>query len=244
MRYPPDTSPDAPPPAVPSPPKGTSSSSSSSRTSASRPTASRPPTGPSLGAPPKESQGRSAWAPSPEPGPKSSLKSHLKRNPKPHLRQKQLRWARVSLERERKRRRPQGAASDRVPSCAHSYSTAASVLRAGTGCWDPKLDRALKKFNEAFVGKVVLPPCWVGCPPLRVRPPPPDAPSVTCPKQCRRTGTLQSHFCNSDLGKKPVPQLCPSRAYNRSCPQSSPPNSGSSPALASSFTSRPSLPQW
>ncbi|KAG5195374.1 hypothetical protein MJG53_018309 [Ovis ammon polii x Ovis aries] len=27
----------------------------------------------------------------------------------------------------------------------------------------------------------------------------PDAPSVTCPKQCRRTGTLQSHFCNSDL---------------------------------------------
>ncbi|XP_044791572.1 procollagen C-endopeptidase enhancer 1 isoform X3 [Bubalus bubalis] len=28
----------------------------------------------------------------------------------------------------------------------------------------------------------------------------PDAPSVTCPKQCRRTGTLQSHFCNSDLG--------------------------------------------
>eukprot|EP00069_Balaena_mysticetus_P002826 bmy_16115T0 len=27
----------------------------------------------------------------------------------------------------------------------------------------------------------------------------PDAPSVSCPKQCRRTGTLQSHFCNSDL---------------------------------------------
>lgn len=135
MRYPPDTSPDAPPPAVPSPPKGTSSSSSSSRTSASRPTASRPPTGPSLGAPPKESQGRSAWAPSPEPGPKSSLKSHLKRNPKPHLRQKQLRWARVSLERERKRRRPQGAASDRVPSCAHSYSTHERCFCAKGGHW-------------------------------------------------------------------------------------------------------------
>ncbi|KAM9056561.1 procollagen C-endopeptidase enhancer 1 isoform 2-T2 [Megaptera novaeangliae] len=27
----------------------------------------------------------------------------------------------------------------------------------------------------------------------------PDASSVSCPKQCRRTGTLQSHFCNSDL---------------------------------------------
>ncbi|XP_066868054.1 procollagen C-endopeptidase enhancer 1 isoform X1 [Kogia breviceps] len=26
-----------------------------------------------------------------------------------------------------------------------------------------------------------------------------DAPSVSCPKQCRRAGTLQSHFCNSDL---------------------------------------------
>ncbi|KAM7149741.1 procollagen C-endopeptidase enhancer 1 [Molossus nigricans] len=27
----------------------------------------------------------------------------------------------------------------------------------------------------------------------------PDAPSVTCPKQCRRTGTLQSNFCTSNL---------------------------------------------
>ncbi|CAK6444530.1 unnamed protein product [Pipistrellus nathusii] len=27
----------------------------------------------------------------------------------------------------------------------------------------------------------------------------PDAPSVTCPKQCRRTGTLQSNFCASNL---------------------------------------------
>ncbi|XP_032460042.1 procollagen C-endopeptidase enhancer 1 isoform X3 [Phocoena sinus] len=27
----------------------------------------------------------------------------------------------------------------------------------------------------------------------------PDAPTVSCPKQCRRAGTLQSHFCNSDL---------------------------------------------
>ncbi|XP_039705422.1 procollagen C-endopeptidase enhancer 1 [Pteropus medius] len=27
----------------------------------------------------------------------------------------------------------------------------------------------------------------------------PDVPSVTCPKQCRRTGTLQSNFCTSNL---------------------------------------------
>ena len=36
-----------------------------------------------------------------------------------------------------------------LPAPVHSYSTtsAASVLRPGTGCWDPKLDRALNKFK-------------------------------------------------------------------------------------------------
>ncbi|KAK2117214.1 hypothetical protein P7K49_004100 [Saguinus oedipus] len=41
-------------------------------------------------------------------------------------------------------------------------------------------------------------------PPLKPQPPEktpiaPDAPTVTCPKQCRRTGTLQSNFCASSL---------------------------------------------
>ncbi|KAL0605462.1 Procollagen C-endopeptidase enhancer 1 [Plecturocebus cupreus] len=53
-------------------------------------------------------------------------------------------------------------------------------------------------------------------PPLKPQPPEktpiaPDASTVTCPKQCRRTGTLQSNFCASSLGKNtPAPRSCSS----------------------------------
>ncbi|XP_045318212.1 procollagen C-endopeptidase enhancer 1 isoform X1 [Leopardus geoffroyi] len=70
----------------------------------------------------------------------------------------------------------------------------------------------------------------------------PDVPSVPCPKQCRRTGTLQSNFCTSNLGKKPhLPALLVQQLSPPSGPQIPPP--GSSPELASSLlTAHPHSP--
>lgn len=60
-----------------------------------------------------------------------------------------------------------------------------------------------------------------------------DAASVPCPKQCRRTVTLQSSFCASSLGKEPHSHLCSCSSFNLPSYPQSPPPSGCSPALAS-----------
>lgn len=150
------------PPTVPSPPKGMNSSSSLSQTSASQPMASQLPTGPCHGAPPKKDppriQGRMpdqipsslAPAPSQEPGPKSSQEPHLLRKRKPHLRPRQPWWAPVSLGRGRKEMQTKMAVSNSsfLGFFIYITLTATSLQVAGTGCWDPKLDRTLNKFKS------------------------------------------------------------------------------------------------
>jgi hypothetical protein len=87
---------------------------------------------------------------------------------------------------------------------------------------------------------VVFPTCWVGHPPWTVPLPFLVAPSVPCPKQCRRSGTMQSNFCASDVGKKPQALALPFPVLL------TPPYPHSSPALASCLLiSCPSiLSQW
>lgn len=212
--------------------------------------ASPPPTRPCRGVPPKESRPR---APGRMPGrvPRSSARapspdSHLRRNQKPRLRPRQLRGAPVSLGRGRKGTQTEGSRfkgllSELIHSLIHH-----SLVPPLNWYWvlGPKAGKSSEwvLINEAVMGKVALPTRCVGRPPQTASPSLLDVPSVPCPKQCRRTGTLQSNFCTSNLGKKPhLPALLVQQLSPPSGPQIPPP--GSSPELASSLlTAHPHSP--
>lgn len=85
------------------------------------------------------------------------------------------------------------------------------------------------------MGKVALPTCRMGRPPQTTPSSLLDVPSVPCPKQCRRTGTLQSNFCTSNLGKKlHLPALLVQQ-FSPAPPALKVPPPGSSPESACSL---------
>ncbi|XP_062946970.1 procollagen C-endopeptidase enhancer 1 isoform X1 [Cynocephalus volans] len=87
---------------------------------------------------------------------------------------------------------------------ADGFSASYKILPRGAAEEGP----ARSPGEDARPGPKVKPPTKPQVPPAEkpeaspeaeATPVGPDAPSVPCPKQCRRTGTLQSNFCSSNL---------------------------------------------